>query len=125
MNDWFPTTPQAIYEAWLDGDRHAAMTGAGATSDARVDGAFSAWDGYISGSYAELEQSHRILMSWRTTDFAPQDQDSRFEVTLTAENQGTRVFFRHWDLPADSSEDYGQGWLDFYFTPMREYFSED
>ena len=48
-----PAKPKAVYDAWIDGGKHAAMTGAAATSDPRVLGRFTAWDGYIEGSHLE------------------------------------------------------------------------
>jgi hypothetical protein len=44
-----PSTPKVIFKAWLSGSEHSAMTGSAAKSTARVGGAFTAWDGYISG----------------------------------------------------------------------------
>ena len=39
-----PATPAQIWEAWLDGERHAAMTGAPATSEGAEPGdRFTAW----------------------------------------------------------------------------------
>ena len=39
-----PATPQHIYECWIDADNHSEMTGAGASSDPKVGGAFTAWN---------------------------------------------------------------------------------
>src|SRR5208337_1777476 len=59
-----PAEPKAVYDAWMSSKGHAAMTGSPAKITARVGGAFSAWDGYISGKNLELEQGARILQSW-------------------------------------------------------------
>ena len=47
--------PETLYEAWLDGDSHAAMTGGAATSEPRVGNRFSAWGGYITGLAENME----------------------------------------------------------------------
>ena len=44
-----PASPHDIYEAWMSGEGHSAMTGADAEVDPSVGGAHSAWDGYITG----------------------------------------------------------------------------
>ena len=111
-------TPQRIYDAWLDGDGHARMTGAAATGSAEVGAAFTAWGGYISGTNLELEAGRRIVQAWRTTQFTADEGDSRVEVTLEPVDGGTRVVIRHGDLPAHG-EQYRQGWEDHYFAPMR------
>ncbi len=122
VSDVLPATPQAIYEAWLSSDKHAAMTGGEAQIDPQVGGEFTAWDGYIRGRTLALEPDKRIVQSWRTTDFDHADLDSEIEVLLEACPEGTRVTLNHRHVPAGQSG-YEQGWRDNYFDPMREYFS--
>ncbi len=122
VSDVMPTDPADVYDAWLASDRHAAMTGDPATIDPRVGGAFEAGDGYVSGTTLELEPARRIVQSWRTTEFAPEDPDSRIEVLFEPVPEGTKVTIHHTAIP-DGQSGYEQGWRDFYFAPMREYFA--
>lgn len=117
-----PADPKVIYEAWMSGKGHGAMTGSGATVTARVGGKFTAWDGYISGTTVELNPGARIVQSWRTSEFAEGDPDSRLEVLLAKVPKGTRVTLVHTNIPAGQGASYRKGWIDFYFTPMKEYF---
>ena len=121
VSDVLPATPMAVYQAWMSSDGHAAMTGAGAEIDPRVNGDFSAWDGYISGRTVALEPGRRIVQSWRTTDFDPTDDDSQIEVLLEKVPEGTKISLRHSGIP-DGQSGYEQGWRDNYFDPMRLYF---
>ncbi len=116
-----PTTPADVYDAWMTSDRHAAMTGDPARIDARVGGAFEASDGYISGTTLVLEPGRRIVQSWRTTDFGDADPDSQIEVLFEPDADGAKVTLHHTLIP-DGQSGYEQGWRDFYFAPMREYF---
>ena len=118
-----PAEPAVIYKAWMSSKGHSLMTGSGAKITARVGGKYTAWDGYISGKTLELEPGERIVQSWRSTDFAKDAEDSRLEVSLSPARGGTKVTLTHSDLPAGSSAEYRKGWLDFYFTPMKRYFS--
>ena len=118
-----PAAPREIYDAWLDGRRHSAMTGAKATASTRVGGTFTAWDGYASGKNLELAPGKRIVQSWRTSDFAAGDPDSTIAVTLTAAAGGTKVTLVHSGLAA-GSENYKDGWRDYYFSPMKAYFAK-
>ncbi|WP_410962509.1 SRPBCC domain-containing protein, partial [Salmonella sp. SAL4358] len=86
-----PATPKAIYEAWLDGKKHTAFTGGGATAQATVGGRHTAWDGYIHGWTLALQPGKRIVQSWRTTEFKPEDPDSLLEVKLAKAKGGTKV----------------------------------
>ncbi len=123
LSELFPAAPERVYAAWLDSKTHAAMTGSPADIDPRPGAAFSAWDGYISGTTLELDPPGRILQAWRTTEFPEGAPDSLLEVLLTAEGEGTRLTLRHTQIPDGQGEGYRQGWEDFYFQPMQEYFS--
>lgn len=116
--------PEAIYEAWLDGERHAAMTGGAATSDGRTGSRFTAWDGYISGQHLELQRGRRIVQAWRTTQFPDAAPDSRVIVILDPEAGGTRVTIVHTDIPKGQGAGYESGWEKHYFGPMRRYFAK-
>ena len=114
--------PTEIYEAWLSSGGHTAMTGSPAEVDGKVGGNFSAWDGYICGTTLELTPNRRIVQAWRTSEFPDDAPDSHLEVLLEEVAEGTRVTFLHQDMPDDQVDSYRQGWEDFYFKPMKEYF---
>ena len=117
-----PASPEAIYDAWLDSARHAAMTGAPAHIGNQVGDAYSAWDGYIVGRTLELVPGRRIVQSWRTTDFADEDPDSTIAIELERMGIGARLTLMHSGVPDDHTDYENGGWQDFYFTPMTAYF---
>ncbi len=121
ISDVVAASPDAVYDAWMSSEEHAAMTGGEAKIDPRVGGAFTAWDGYIEGRTIALEAGRRIVQSWRTSEFEPDDPDSEIEVTLEPIADGTKITLRHSKIP-DGQSGYEQGWRDNYFDPMREYF---
>ena len=123
ISDVIPAPPDVIYAAWLDSEEHSKMTGGQANVSAKVGEAFEAWDGYIQGTNLELESAKRILQHWRTREFDESDRDSVLEVLLDPEGDKTRVTIRHSDLPEHGMQ-YRQGWIDAYFTPMKEYFGK-
>ena len=121
-----PATPAQIWEAWLDGERHAAMTGAPATSEGAEPGdRFTAWGGYISGQTVALEPPSVIRQSWRTLDFPAEAPDSRVEVHLEAVQEGTRVTFVHGGIPSGQGVNYEQGWVTHYLEPMTAFWSSE
>lgn len=115
---------EKIYKAWLSTTGHSAMTGSPAKVDGRVGGEFTAWDGYIWGTFLELEENKRITQAWRTGEFPEDADDSRVEVFLEEENGKTKLTLIHTNIPEGQADSYQQGWEDFYFKPMREYFGE-
>ena len=116
------TDAASIYRAWLSSDGHSAMTGADAEVDPVIGGEFTAWDGYITGRTLELEADRRIVQSWRTSEFTPDQADSRIDVRLDATPAGTLVTLTHKGVPADQLAYEQDGWDDSYFTPMRAHF---
>lgn len=118
----FPVSTQRLYNAWLDSKEHAAFTNSPAQIDPTLGGAFTAWDGYIFGKNLELEPGKRILQSWRTPEFPEESPDSLLEVILEPIEGGTRLTLLHTLIPQDQSEEYEQGWEEYYFKPMQEYF---
>ena len=120
----FPVTPHRLYTAWLDSVEHGAFTGSKAEIDPGEGGSFTAWDGYIQGKNLELEPDHRILQSWRTTDFHKKDPDSLLEILLETQGDGTRLTMLHTLIPEGQSAEYRQGWKDYYFESMMKYFSK-
>ena len=124
VSTFFPGVKAApLYRAWLDSQEHSAFTGSAAQVDPQVGGGFTAWDGYIQGKTLELEPYRRILQAWRTTDFPPESADSRLEVLFEEMEGGTQIILNHSEIPAGQGEDYRQGWEDFYFETMKDYFS--
>ncbi len=123
VQDVIPASPQDIYDCWLSGAGHAAMTGADADATPEVGAAFTAWDGYIWGKNLSLEPGRRIVQSWRTSEFTEKDADSQIEVSLELAEGGTRVIIHHTNVP-DGHKGYEEGgWQENYFDPMKEYFS--
>jgi activator of HSP90 ATPase len=121
-----PATPERVYEAWLDAAQQAAYTGAAATGEVAVGARFTAWDGYIEGSNVELQPPGRIVQRWRTSEFPPSAADSTVTVLLEPEEiSSTRITLRHTGIPEGQGDGYRQGWLDYYFEPLRRYFAAE
>jgi activator of HSP90 ATPase len=118
----FPAPQEVLYSAWLSSEEHSQMTGSPAIVSANVGDSFDAWDGYIQGKNLELERPSRILQSWRTTEFEESDEDSLLEIIFEMDGSGTKITIRHSDLPEHGMQ-YQQGWIDSYFSPMKEYFA--
>jgi uncharacterized protein YndB with AHSA1/START domain len=123
LSTLLPASPDRVYRAWIDGGEHAAFTGTPAEIDPVVGGRFSAWDGYISGVTLALEPGKRILQAWRTTEFPPGSPDSSLEILLEPAQGGTSLSLQHTAIPDGQGESYAQGWEDYYFGPLRSYFT--
>jgi uncharacterized protein YndB with AHSA1/START domain len=124
MTTFFPVSPQRVYSAWLDSSEHQGFTGSPAKIDPTVGGAFTAWDGYIWGKSVELVPGEKILQTWRTDDFPQNSPDSILEISLAEKDGGTQLTLIHTQIPEGQADQYEEGWIDYYFTSMKEYFSK-
>jgi len=118
-----PAKAEEIYCAWLDSETHAAMTAAdSAVASQEVGGRHKAHGDYIWGVNIELIPNKTIIQSWRTSQFNKGDEDSIIEISLDEQAGSTTITLKHGNLP-DGDDHYKQGWIDYYFTPMKAYFS--
>ena len=119
-----PASPQEIYEAWLDTVTHSEMTGVEALMSDEIGAEVSAHDGYITGRNLELVPGERIVQSWRTADFADEHGDSVIAVTLEDADGGALLTLLHSNVPDEQTSYERGGWQEYYFEPMKRYFSE-
>jgi activator of HSP90 ATPase len=119
-----PATPDEVYDAFIEAKKHSAFTGSKATSDPKVGGEFTAWDGYISGRNLELVKGKRIVQEWSTTDWPDKFPPSRLELTFKEAKGGTEISMIHSNVPAEQADDLAEGWSEFYWKPLKEYFTK-
>ena len=123
LTDIFSTDPDTLYNAWLDSDTHSGMTGSRAWIEPEINGRFTCWDEYIFGITLEMVPGKKIVQRWRTTEFPDDAGNSKIELTFDAVSEGTRLTLHHTNIPFGQAVFYKKGWLEFYFEPMKRYFS--
>ena len=109
----FNAKPVEVYDAYVNPVKHAEFTGAGAAGKAEVGAEYTAWDGYITGKHLQLVLARKIVGEWKTSMWPEGYPPSRLELTMI-----------HSEAPADQSAAYRQGWVDYYWEPMRKYFEK-
>lgn len=116
--------PEEVYDALIDPKKHSIVTGAKATCDTRVGGEFTAWDGYIFGKNLKLEKGKRIVQEWKTTEWPEGYPPSTVEFSFKEKEGGTELTLVHSKVPTEQAEAYRQGWIDYYWKPLGEYFGK-
>jgi activator of HSP90 ATPase len=114
----FRATPHDVYEALMDSSRHTEFTGDEASISRVVGGPIMAYGGYVTGKNLELIPDEKIVQAWRASDW-PEGQESTATFTLSAEDGGTRLTFVQEGVPDEQRTDIEQGWIDYYWTPMK------
>ena len=120
----FKATPHQVYEALMDAKQHTEFTGDAAKITRKVGGTFSAYGGYITGKHIELVQDEKIVQEWIASDF-PQGHTSTVTFILKPTKSGSKLIFTHAHVPPAQYESLKQGWIDYYWEPMKEFFKEE
>ena len=121
---WLPAKPEEVYNAFLDEKQHSKFTGAKAKISPKVGGKFSLWDGTIYGVTLKLEKNKKIVQSWRSSDWEDEDHFSEVQFEFSPEKNGTKLVLIHKKVPVENSEDISDGWKQFYWKPLKEYFKK-
>jgi len=120
-----PAAPSQVYDAFVNPKKHSEFTGSKATGKPIVGGKFTAWDGYILGKYVALETGKRIVQEWMTNEWPEGYPPSKLELTFTAHRDGTEVNLVQHDTPEEQAAELKQGWIDFYWDPLKSYFRKN
>jgi activator of HSP90 ATPase len=120
--------PEVVFKAWLDSKLHGEMLASPgeATIDPKIGGEFSIWDGAITGKTLEVDDKNfRIIQDWR---YDYDDWSVEFPSKLTMEflphdNGQTKVMVSQTNIPENHTKEIGEGWEQYYWAPMKEYFA--
>jgi len=116
-------SPKEVYEVYVDAKKHSKFTGTKATGKPVVGGKFTAWDGYMFGKFLELEEGKRVKQEWITTDWPKDYPPSIVELTFCEVPEGTELLMVHSNVPKEQADEYADGWIEWYWNPLKEYFS--
>lgn len=121
IKEKFKVRPEVIFKAWLNSKLHSKMTGGTAFCSSEIGSAFSAWDGYITGTNITLKKNQEIVQTWRTSEFKEDDEGSIVTIQLKELKNGTELNLIHTNIPEGQTQ-YKKGWKEHYFKPMKNYF---
>ncbi len=116
--------PKQVYDVYVDPKKHSEFTDSKATGKPVVGGKYSSWDGYIFGKYILLDEGKRVVQDWTTTDWEEGYHASKLELTFTQVPEGTEIVMVHSDVPRAQAVEVEQGWTEYYWNPLKEYFSK-
>ncbi len=114
----FKASAHAVYELLMDSRKHTVLAGDEARISRKVGGKFNV-GGYIEGVNLELVPDEKIVQTWRYEDW-PKGHYSKATFSLSEEGGKTRLTFNQTGVPEEFYEDIKQGWIDYYWTPMKE-----
>lgn len=116
------TSVHEVYDALMDSKKHSRFTGGKAVMSQKVGGKFTAYDGYIEGKNLELKLDKKIVQLWRATDW-PKGHFSTITYTLTKKRDKAELKFKQEGLPVEQYDAIKQGWIDYYWEPLKKMFN--
>jgi activator of HSP90 ATPase len=118
----FQATPTEVYQMLMDSRKHQSLSGEKANISKRVGGRFTAWGSHITGVNLVLKPGERIVQAWRATGWPP-DYYSIAIFELRKIGKATKLQFTQIGVPPNRYSGHYRGWIETYWTPMREIFA--
>lgn len=122
----FAAKPEEVYHALMDSKMHSKFTGSKASIGKGVGGKFTSYDGSIRGTNLELVPGKKIVQAWTIDDQGwPPGEYSQITLEFGKTKTGTQMKFTHTGVPKTAYANIKQGWIDYFWNPMKEMFSKN
>ena len=117
---YFEAFPHDVFELLMDSKKHSAFSGSKAVISRAKGGKMSAYDGYIEGKNLEIVKDKKIVQEWRGSDWEA-GVYSKAEFKFDKKGKGCELTFTQTGVHDSQSEAIKQGWIDYYWDPMKEF----
>lgn len=114
-----------VFSALTDSTSFAEFSGAPAVIDACVGGAFSCFNGMISGIIVEIDPGNCLVQAWRAATWEKHVYSIVSILLIRVSDQETKLVFEHKGYPEDQKEHLCIGWHERYWKPMTKYVESD
>jgi activator of HSP90 ATPase len=118
----FKASPMDVYNMIMDARKHQSLSGERAVISKKVGGAFTAWGSHICGFNLVLKPGKKIVQAWRATGWWP-DHYSIAIFDLEKSARACELTFTQIGVPPNRYSGHYRGWIEAYWTPMREIFA--
>jgi len=112
-------SPRAVYDLIMVSRRHRLLSGERAVISRKVGGVFTAWNGHLTGFNLALKPGSKIVQAWRATGW-PADHYSIVIFDFEKVAAGTKLTFTQLGIPSSRYSGHYRGWIEAYWTPMKE-----
>jgi len=119
-----PAPAATLFETYIDGAKHAQLTGAAVAIGSEPGAAFRAFDGAITGTMLCVRPPLLVVQSWRSIHFRDTDPDSTLILAFVAQGSQGRIELVHLDVPVQDYQGVSSGWENFYWAPWRRLLSK-
>jgi activator of HSP90 ATPase len=116
----FRTSPNALFEMYLDSKKHSQSTGSPARISRKVRGPFRAFAGKLEGKNLLIAPDKQIVQLWRATHWKKEDW-SILILTFSKVAGGAQIDLVHVGVPAYDHKGVREGWPKYYWRPRKKY----
>ncbi len=117
----FRTSPQTLFDTYLDSRRHAAVTGTRVKISRKAGHAFSAFNGMLRGRNLLIVPKRLIVQAWRAKSWKASDPDSVLILAFERVRGGARLELTHVNVPQHDLRGVTEGWRKYYWKPWKAY----
>ncbi|MBC7426278.1 MAG: SRPBCC domain-containing protein [Bacteroidia bacterium] len=111
--------PEMVYKALTDPNVIELWTGDTAEMTTEPGSEFSLWGGDICGKNIDFIENKKIVQQWY---FEGEPEESIVTIKLHEDKHGTSVELRHINIPDAEYESISEGWDEFYFGNLIEFY---
>ena len=117
-------SPERVFEALTDPGIVAAWGGGLSVVETKKGGKFELFDGWVKGVVRSYLPAKELSYTWKPEDWSTKEAPSLVVYKFMVHPAGTEVILEHMGLPSQSETDkHVDGWMDFVFEPLNEYFT--
>jgi activator of HSP90 ATPase len=116
----FSTSPETLFEMYMDSKKHAASTGAPAKLSRKVGGAWSAAGGAIGGKNLHIIPGRQVVQTWRAGFWRKGELSILIMTFEKARGEGI-VEVVHVGVPQHDQKGVRSGWPKYYWKPWKKY----
>jgi activator of HSP90 ATPase len=112
--------PSDVYSALTNPFTIELWSGYPAQMSTEQGSEFFLWDGDISGKNLEFIQDKKIVQEWY---FGEQAENSIVVITIAPDRENSVVTVEHSNIPDDAFNDIADGWREYYFDAISNFFN--
>ncbi len=112
-------SPEEVYNALVKPFAIALWTGSPAQMKEEKNTEFSLFNGDITGMNLKFVPNEKIVQEWY---FGEQEEQSLVTLELREDKNSTQVELTHTNIPDEAFEDMKNGWDNYYFGGLKEFF---
>lgn len=120
----FRTSPQTLFDLYLDSRKHRLATGAPAQLSRKTGGKFKAFGGKLEGRNLHIAPGKQIVQLWRATHWKKEDC-SILVLNFSRVAGGAQIDLVHIGVPSYDQKGVREGWPKYYWKPWRKYLAEN